>query len=409
MALASFSPHYKAPTEIIRMRDDLAALPAWYALHNGLVGVCSFDYIENFCLQCVPEGVVPYGRCVVNTQIREWMLKDKLVGRTTKTVGLDADSTQEPPATIYTFAPWGWDPSLCQALKREGIGEEFLPDELRLQQIRCLSGRQQCVKVLNDFEKIPQTCGKAQVCTTMNEVTDFLSSVPDVILKAPWSGSGRGLARTSVGTWTANLQGWVSRILRTQGAVMAEPIYNKVCDFAMEFECSIHHNLSFVGYSLFETDSHGNYKENLLASNANIIEQLTRFVPLELLEQVKKQLLHSLTNLLSTNYVGFFGVDMMICEEEKKFVVHPCVEINLRMNMGVVARLFYDRYVDDESEGSYVVEHYSADGEAVEHDTQLRRLHPVRVVANKLVEGYFPLTPVMPNTRYQCYVILHRR
>ena len=29
MALANFTPYYKAPAEIVRMANDLAALPAW--------------------------------------------------------------------------------------------------------------------------------------------------------------------------------------------------------------------------------------------------------------------------------------------------------------------------------------------------------------------------------------------
>ena len=48
---------------------------------------------------------------------------------------------------------------------------------------------------------------------------------------------------------------------------------------------------------------------------------------------------------------------MMICrfpENEKPFFrIHPCVEINLRMNMGVVARFLYDRYVRSDSTGRF--------------------------------------------------------
>lgn len=51
---------------------------------------------------------------------------------------------------------------------------------------------------------------------------------------------------------------------------------------------------------------------------------------------------------------------MMICrfpENEKLFFrIHPCVEINLRMNMGVVARFLYDRYVRSDSTGRFVID-----------------------------------------------------
>lgn len=398
MALASFSPYYMVPAEISRMRNDLSALPAWFADKDGVVGVISDDYIKDFSEQCIPKGVKPYGQLL----------------------DVEACSQWSQGSGMEQIVPWGWDPALVQRLKLLGVDSCLLPNEETLQSIKVLSGRQQCVRVLSDFNEIRDVCGEAKVCASLDEVHNFLVSHRDVILKAPWSGSGRGLTRTSLSTWTPNLEGWVARILRTQGNIMAEPIYNKVLDFAMEFHLSSENCLTFAGYSLFETDTHGNYKENVLASNENIIARLSRYVAVERLEEVKQHLLDSLRKMFVAdshqlevaNYIGYFGVDMMICEEttasaETAFFIHPCVEINLRMNMGVVARLLFDRYMDLHSEGSYVVEHYNKDGEALEHDSKLRTMHPSCIKEGKMVEGYFPLTPVTTSTRYQCYIICH--
>lgn len=51
---------------------------------------------------------------------------------------------------------------------------------------------------------------------------------------------------------------------------------------------------------------------------------------------------------LGTEYAGYLGVDMMICRFAllPEFRIHPCVEINLRMNMGLVSRMLYDRMYD---------------------------------------------------------------
>jgi len=59
-------------------------------------------------------------------------------------------------------------------------------------------------------------------------------------------------------------------------------------------------------------------------------------------------------------------VDMMVCRSDKEngYRVHPCVEINMRMNMGVVARLFYDRFVALGSKGCFAVE-YVPDNETL--------------------------------------------
>ena len=389
MALASFSPYYKAPTEIIRMKEDLAGLPAWYADKHDCVGVFSANYDAAFYEQCVFSGLDSLARLV---HVGEFLAQGLQNG-------------------LSACVPWGWDPALVQFLKTQRIGERFIPRNEGLNRIRSLSGRQQCVRVLHDFDGWPQVCGEAMVCPTLEAVKYYLEAMDEVILKAPWSGSGRGLVRTSFTTWTPNLEGWVNRILRTQGELMAEPIYNKVIDFAMEFKVDSSHQLSFVGYSLFETDSHGNYKANLLTSNQSIVSRLTHYVSIELLEKIKKQLLISIAELLNSDYVGYLGVDMMICKvtdsvhDEVKYKVHPCVEINLRMNMGVVARLLFDRYMSFNSEGSYIVEHYSKDGEALINDHELRKSKPSRVENGKMVEGYFPLTPVTTTTRYQCYVI----
>ena len=428
MALASFSPYYKAPAEIIRMKENLAALPVWYSDKGASVCAYSFEYQSLFASQCLLEGLAPYGRLVGEDALRACLMNEL----PPRNASSDENVVTHEFACCHDFSinkefclsPWGWDPALVQNWMQKGMKKSFFPDAGLLERIRILSGRQQCVKVLRDFEGFPHVCGKAQVCSSLEEVKAFLAVEADVILKAPWSGSGRGLTRTSQATWSANLEGWVSRILRTQGAIMAEPIYNKVCDFAIEFQIDENKELSFAGYSLFETDSHGNYKANVLMSNERILERLTQFVSLELLEKVKERLLHSLADLLREDYVGYFGVDMMICEEEAGYgslvygdvgpskigyCVHPCVEINLRMNMGVVARLLYDRYVAPESEGSYVVEHYGADGEAEEADRQLRMAHPARICGGRMAEGYFSLTPVCRTTRYQCYVLLHDR
>ena len=444
MALASFSQYYKSPAEIMRMRDDLSALPLWYAERGGLVLVSSEAYAVLFGEQCVVGNVVPYGCCAVVTG-----LSPVAVAGSSSVVATYNDSAG-------SCCPWGWDPALVHWLSGLSSGSTdlksilsvkgissvafkcadslmgnaggsapsvaiALPTSAQLERIRTLSGRLQCVPLLESFGGMFGFCGEAHVCRSLDDVRAFLSLHEDVILKAPWSGSGRGLTRTSESTWTSNLEGWVARILRTQGSIMAEPIYNKVYDFAMEFYMDASHSLSFAGYSLFETDSHGNYKANVLTSNERIVEKLTEFVPLSHLEIVKEHLLHSLSVLLGVDYEGYLGVDMMICEEPhesrlhgtseertKLYNIHPCVEINLRMNMGVVARLFYDRYVDAGSIGSYIVEHYSQDGEALEHDQFLRAAHPQKTKNGRISSGYFSLTPVQSTTRYQCYVLCNR-
>lgn len=371
MALANFTPYYQPPSEIIRMTGDLSVLPLWYADEGDKVKVDKASRMELWETPFFP-------RCSAWTE--EW----------------------EP----LPCCPWGWDPALLHALRQGGIGGSLLPSDGQLRRIRYLSGRQRCVEILHGFDGLPFTCGAAFVCRSLAEVRALVERVGKSVLKSPWSGSGRGLVRLAPSSWDASIEGWVARILRTQGEIMVEPLYDKVLDFAMEFHADGRRGIRFAGYSMFETDALGNYKANLLASDAEIERRLFREVPAEWIHEIRGRLLQELARLLAADYEGYLGVDMMVCMSEGRKVVHPCVEVNLRMNMGIVARIISDRYLCPHAVGRYVVEHYQADGQALAAHEEMRRKHPLDVVAGRILRGYLSLTPVYEDTRYQIYVVM---
>ena len=74
------------------------------------------------------------------------------------------------------------------------------------------------------------------------------------------------------------------------------------------------------------------------------------------------------------------------------------------MNMGVVSRLFFDRYMSPASSGSYVIEFYPNKGEALNFHEEMKRKYPLRLQEGRLAEGYLSLTPVFFDTAYQIYV-----
>lgn len=378
IALANFTPYYKISSEIVRMSNDLSFLPVWYAPDDALIKIPDASAVETFCSQ-----VSCFKKISAERFVSDVISCNKIV-------------------------PWGWNPSLVHTLLSDGADTSFLPDDDALAKIRYLSGRQRCVEVLSQFSSLGEICGKAVCCYDVDDVRNFLDENGNVILKAPWSGSGRGLYRVSRQSWNANVQGWISRILRTQGCVMAEPLYNKVCDFAMEFYSSSDGKVSFAGYSLFETDDFGNYKQNILMSDARIKERLLSYEILnETLDSVRGRLLDIFSKMIAGNYTGYFGVDMMICNQNDNFLLHPCVEINMRMNMGVVSRIIFDRYLCPSSHGKFVIEHYSSDGEAVLSHQKMFSSMPLVVDSfGRIKSGYLTLTPLQHVTRYQAYVIV---
>lgn len=377
MALANFTPYYKAPAEIIRMANDLSVLPAWYAPEGSTIKVDSLSRVSLWREQCPASDFLP-------------------------DVIWSAEWENMP------YKPWGWSPSLLYTLRKAGVNDSFLLSDMQMGQIRVLSGRQCCVKILESFSRMDGLCGKAMTCNSMTQVKKYITSLERCVLKAPWSGSGRGIMYVSSKEWNDSAEGWGSRVLRVQGEIMVEPLYNKVCDFAMEFYADGNGSVSFVGYSLFDTDAHGNYKGNFLLSDGQIKKILSQYIPDEVFDNVCRTMEESLASLLNKDYCGFLGVDMMICLEDGRYLLHPCVEINLRMNMGVVSHTIFNRYVHCLSHGKYIVKYYSEDGEAWDAFCQMKATYKLHLCDGKLAEGYMPLTPVKQDTHYHAFLLLGR-
>mgnify|MGYP003423356259 FL=1 len=366
MALASGSPYYMAPTSAKKMANDLAVLPAWYADAGSdvLVGDSrQVDWLRKGCRLSLPvTGVLS-----VSEEYEE-------------------------------IIPWGWSPALKHRLGMDmvrGVDVETL---------RGLSSRMTAVNLLPKL-RIEGTIGESSWLTSLENVSAFSLKHGRVLLKAPWSGSGKGI-QPLCGLPDDNLQGWIRRIIATQGGVVGEPFYEKVKDFAMEFKAE-GQEVAFAGYSLFETDARGIYKENFLASDATIEEMLSEYVSREVLHAIRKILLQELSLLLGGNYQGYLGVDMMIVRsDEEKYLVHPCVEVNLRMNMGVVSRLLFDRFIVPESVGRYVIEFFPRRGEALKAHENLMSQHTLVVEGERIRSGYLSLVPVFEDTNYLIYVII---
>ena len=371
MALASGSPYYMPPASAKKMSADLAVLPAWYA-------------------EAEDEVLLPDERSV------EWIRNG--CGWALSVVGVTRIERE-----YERISPWGWSPALIHRLMDLGVtgGKVFMED--RMEAMRRLSSRYTAVSLLPKLQG-QFTLGEAVWLASIDEVCLFSMQYEKVLLKAPWSGSGKGI-QPLVGLPDTNLGGWIRRVIATQGGVVGEPFYHKVKDFAMEFLAS-DKGIAFLGYSLFEADARGIYKENLLASNECIESLLSDYVPLSVLHGVREALLKELPFILEDNYEGCLGVDMMIVYAEDGYAIHPCVEVNLRMNMGVVSRVFFDRYMSAGVTGRYVIEYYPQLGEALKVHKAMCESYPLVVKNGRIHKGYLSLTPVFEDTNYQIYVIV---
>ena len=154
---------------------------------------------------------------------------------------------------------------------------------------------------------------------SVGEMETLLREREHWVMKAPWSGAGRGL-RWVHGALTAIDRDWLLKIITTQRCVIAEPRRYVVADVALEYM-----NGEFVGYSYFKTGN-GVYKENFSWSDERIE---TTFSLLPVRERVERWLEVNVWPC----YSGPLGVDLMACADGS---IHVS-EINFRHTMGMVA------------------------------------------------------------------------
>ena len=261
---------------------------------------------------------------------------------------------------IDRIEPWGWNIALRAYLLRHGVSERLMPTEAGLAEARQLSHRRQAAVLQKELRLkcgVERTTGEAYECRSEEEVMQLLQQYGRIVLKAPWSSSGRGLrflksegmddmtADGVAGLQPMNMQlkGWFRNVVAAQGSVMAEPYYPKVKDFGMEFFSDGDGRVVFLGLSLFHTEN-GAYSGNIVATEAMKREQLCYYVADSLLTEVQKRLCQLLGKMLCGKYRGPLGVDMMVVAGTNGgFLLHPCVEINLRRTMGHVAIALFQR------------------------------------------------------------------
>jgi len=302
IALAAHLKNFTAPHAGRQLRHDLGFLPALWAEADDVVLV---DDIES-----IPRSWRYRCRCRLVEKRELARLK------------FDA------------IEPWGWDLALRANLVRYGVDERLLPSEDAIEQIRVLSHRRVSAWLL-PLLRVDGTVGEAFECTTADDVDKLIGRYGRVVLKAPWSSSGRGLRFV---TEMNHIEGWLKNLLATQGSVMLEPYYNKVKDFGMELYSDGNGNVGFLGLSLFHT-ANGAYTGNVLATEKAKREWISDYLPTTLLDAVQEQVCRLLGERFRECYSGPFGIDMMIVARDDRdgFLLHPCVEINLRRTMGHVA------------------------------------------------------------------------
>lgn len=370
LSLANGNENYMSPDSARQMNEDLALLPFWYAMPGSSV-LCASAYNLEF----LDEMQEAFG-----------LIENPV----TLTVPCELDD-----GLCRKIVPWGWNKALRKRLLNAGIMERDVPSLSVIDRLRSLSHRSQAVNILPHLRLNSSFCGDSRFLVTLEDCRDYVLRHDSCLLKAPLSGSGKGLYWCK-GEFTRYVSGWCDRISMSQEGVIGEPIYNKVMDFALEFQSDGIGHVRFVGYSLFKTNKKGAYESNELLSDAEIECRLSQYVFIDDLKLLRHCLEKELSIIFGNDYSGYLGVDMMICsfEELPVYRIHPCVEINLRMNMGLLARFLYDRFLISGVEGKLRIDYFMSNQDLVRYHQIMTERYPLLIKGGKVHSGYFPLTPV---------------
>ena len=312
LALAHGAHNYTAPPFARRLRHDLRLLPAWVAPAGSYIAIPD---------DCSDEDD------------RRW---------------LDDHHLEITPVTISKIAdlgdccihPWGWDATLRQELLQAGVSPDNLPTDEQLDWIRRLSHRRTSIAIHQALGNAFSPCPVE--LSTIEDVTAFIHRHPGCYLKMPWSGSGKGIYRVIDPTGDNHVRHWIEGALRRQGSLLCEIGLNRVQDFAIECKCRDGHAM-LMGYSVFDSDFHSQFGTGRVAPMEELHEMLLGLYPD--LDPVIGQVLMAIEDLIAPHYDGYLGIDMMLyLDENSRIALNPCVEINLRMTMGMVTAAMGSRH-----------------------------------------------------------------
>ena len=330
IALARDDQYFTPPKAARTLRDGCGFLPALWAGEDDYVLVADVGKAE--------EHLVETGVSTDNVNF------------------ITASELHDLPTDI-AVEPWGWDSALCFQLARHGLNRECLPGDAELREIRRLSSRTFSSRLLKLLRNSIDdgsifTVGQSIYVSDIKDVAIMVAKLDMVVLKEPWSCSGRGVRyiASAAGkcsgikfeSFEAPVANWVRNVIGQQGGIMLEPYYNNVLDFGMEFQCQ-KQSVRYCGLSVFSTDN-GFYNGNVVAPESYKLEIISSMIAPERLLMVREAMEKILSSEMGNGYSGPLGVDMMIVRmEDGSFRLHPMVEINVRRTMGHVSLSLFGR------------------------------------------------------------------
>ncbi|HZL08428.1 MAG TPA: hypothetical protein VFC65_00405 [Prolixibacteraceae bacterium] len=391
LAVANGSFSYMPPLLLQEMERDLAILPFIFGNENDFV------LTEN----------LPSASFLQRLKDAGFILPE--FGRLSE---LEAMPDNSPDA----ICPWGWSPAAHFKLKnlKEKCASEFKASPVFAwkDEHKFVFERETSLNFLNGIlDKntpdwfVNRTMTGVKV-TTCEEIESLLKQHSAVVLKAPVSSSGRGVQIIRKKKLNIANRQWISGIIKQQNYLIAEPFLEKRTDLSFQFRILPDTEIDYLGYSIFETNSNGQYKGTRIHPDLKIIMPENNTHELE--EMIRTTANVIMKALKSSVYAGchrgFLGVDALIFSDQNRLMMQPCIEVNSRMNMGILV-LFLQKKIHLEASGKFEL-FYGSPGEFLNFSTIQTQLNPPKLKEGKLFSGFIPLVEPDISKKFGAYISL---
>lgn len=384
-AVAMGTNAYTPDAAVCRMMSDLSLLPLWYGDPGDYVLTSQAEAAIRF-VDSLPSALRP------------------------EPVPISAEKLcRMISSTPFDAAPWGISPHSLRIFEKLSAQGAPIAVPLWNKAYRSLTHRETAALCLQKIrQKLPDAISVSGpcFCGDFEAIDTYMKNHrPPFLLKMPFSCSGRGLYPITESLCDEKAKQWTYGALKKQGVVSIEPMLEKVCDFAMEFYADGEGSVRYEGLSVFETLPKGTFTGGQLGSPEELQKSVNVYIPKNMLETVRENVILVLKEVLGNSYRGYVGVDMLVYRREGGYAIHPFVEINLRYTMGLVACRLSRDLVHPSSQGRFVIS-FEKKGEALRTHRSLQKKYPLRLENGKIRSGYFSLCPVTDETNYRASVLL---
>lgn len=391
LAVANSSFSYMPPRLLQEMERDLSILPFAFATENDFV-LTENTPSDGFLQQLNDAGFDLPTFCRL----------------------ADLEAIHSP--TLGNICPWGWSPAAHFKLKnlKEKCDLEFRisPVSNWRDEHQKLFERLSSLNLLSEMVNQhppewfidPSLIGKK--VTNCEDIELLLEKHSSIVIKAPMSSSGRGIQIIRKSKLSESNKQWISGVIRQQNYLVAEPFLEKLIDLSFQFQVLTNAEIEYLGYSVFETNTNGQYhgtyihpdlKSILPEENSYELETMIRTTATILKEALSK-------SLYTRFHRGFLGVDALVFKYNNGLKMQPCIEINSRMNMGVLS-MFLARKLHPDSTGKFEL-FYGKPGKYLNFVKVETKLNPIKLQDKQFYSGFLSLVEPTEEKKFGAYLSL---